>query len=182
VNFATDENIMVQVRNGNLAQMSLLFDRYNEKLFNFFLKMSGNRALAEDLTQNTFYRAIKYKHTFAETSKFKSWIYQIARNIYNDHYNENKTWNTDFVKVENLTDSQFTLQHENANVEFELLDMALAKLSETDRQLVVLSKFQGLKYDEISQITGVSVAAIKVQMHRIIKKLREFYFEIQAVN
>jgi len=54
---------------------------------------------------------------------------------------------------------------------------AMALLSEEQREIIELARFQGLKYQEISKITGNSVPAIKVKVHRAIKKLRELYFE-----
>ena len=55
---------------------------------------------------------------------------------------------------------------------------ALEQLSPEEREIIELSRFQGLKYQEISEITGNSVTAIKVKVHRAIHKLREFYFEL----
>ena len=61
--------------------------------------------------------------------------------------------------------------------EFRLLDEALLKLSPEQQELIILSRYQGLKYEEISEIRNISVGAIKVQMHRAIKQLREIYFK-----
>ncbi|GAH56031.1 unnamed protein product [marine sediment metagenome] len=60
---------------------------------------------------------------------------------------------------------------------FQQLNSALAKLSEEQRELLVLSRFQGLKYEEISKINGTTVGVVKVKIHRAINKLREVYFE-----
>ena len=61
--------------------------------------------------------------------------------------------------------------------QFQKLDEALAKLSPDQREILVLSRYQGLKYEEISRIKDISVAAIKVQVFRAIKQLRHLYFK-----
>jgi RNA polymerase sigma-70 factor (ECF subfamily) len=60
----------------------------------------------------------------------------------------------------------------------EKLDRAMARLTPDQKEILVLSRFQGLKYEEISSIRDLSVPAIKVQVHRAIKKLRQHYFKL----
>jgi len=58
------------------------------------------------------------------------------------------------------------------------LKEALGLLSPQHREIIELSRFQDLKYEEISQITGNSVGAVRVKVHRAVKKLKEVYFQI----
>src|SRR5689334_10389950 len=99
----TDEMLMEAVKNGDLQQASLLFDRYNKRLFNFLAKMTLERAIAEDLTQNVFLRMLKYRNSYRAGAKFQSWIYQMARNVFVDHYQEAKN-KSGFVKMETVPD------------------------------------------------------------------------------
>src|SRR5690349_4034367 len=95
----TDELIMEAVKNGNLQQASVLFERYNKRIFNFLARMTMDREVAEDLTQNVFLRMIKYKNSYREGNKFQSWIYQVARNVFSDHYQSVKNKRADFVEI-----------------------------------------------------------------------------------
>jgi RNA polymerase sigma-70 factor (ECF subfamily) len=61
--------------------------------------------------------------------------------------------------------------------QFQRLDQAMALLSPEQREILVLSRWQGLKYEEISKIKEISVAAIKVQVYRAVKQLRTLYFK-----
>jgi RNA polymerase sigma-70 factor (ECF subfamily) len=61
--------------------------------------------------------------------------------------------------------------------QYERLDAAMAQLSPDQREILVLSRYQGLKYDEISRIREISVPAIKVQVYRALRKLRALYFK-----
>jgi RNA polymerase sigma-70 factor (ECF subfamily) len=63
--------------------------------------------------------------------------------------------------------------------DFERLNLALQDLRPDMREIIVLSRFEGLKYEEISRMTDLSVSAIKVQVHRAIKQLRNHYFKRQ---
>jgi RNA polymerase sigma factor (sigma-70 family) len=174
----SDEIIMNRVKDGNLTELSVLFERYYVKLYNFMLKLTFNRAVSQDLTQNLFYRIIKYRHTFRDDHTFKSWIYQLARNVHFDYCKQQKKLADRYTQVEeyeeNVADEKGSFDEE----EYERLDKALAKLSPDQKEIIVLSRFQGLKYEEISTIQNLSVPAIKVQMHRAIKHLRQIYFKL----
>ena len=178
----TDEMIMEAVKNGDLQQASLLFDRYNKRIFNFLARMTMDRQLAEDLTQNVFLRIIRYRTSYREGLKFQSWIYQVARNIFSDHYQAHKNKFSDFVDVEKVSDSMSDNNEADDQDEKErLLQRSMALLSEEQRELLVLTRFQHMKYEEVAIIMDTTVANIKVKVHRAIAKLREHYFELEKI-
>src|SRR5258708_40287137 len=76
---------MLAVRDGDVERMGVLFDRHHRMLFNFFLRVAGNRGLSEDLVQEVFFRMLKYRHTYQGAANFTAWMYQIARNAHLDH-------------------------------------------------------------------------------------------------
>jgi RNA polymerase sigma factor (sigma-70 family) len=169
---------MKRVKEGNLAELSVLFERYHVRLYNFMLRLTFDRSVSQDLTQNLFYRIIKYRHTFKEDHSFKSWIYQMARNIHVDFCNQQQKATERYTQVEEYNEN-FAEEKEGFNEEeYEKLDRAMARLTPEQKEILVLSRFQGLKYEEISSIRDVSVPAIKVQVHRAIKQLREHYFKL----
>jgi RNA polymerase sigma factor (sigma-70 family) len=174
----SDEIIMKRVKEGNLPELSVLFERYHVKLYNFLLKLTFDRSLSHDLTQNLFYRIIKYRHSYNDGYSFKSWIYQMARNIYFDYCKQQKKHIDRFISVEkfdeNITEEDIAFHEE----EYERLDKALSQLNPDQKEILILSKFQGLKYEEISTIQNLSIPAIKVQVHRALKRLRQVYFKL----
>src|SRR5215510_2868326 len=87
----TDENLMLAVRAGDVSQLGLLFDRHHRALFDFFARMTGSRAIAEDLVQDVFFRILKYRATFRADSRFKAWMFHIARNARVDYYRKHHT-------------------------------------------------------------------------------------------
>jgi RNA polymerase sigma factor (sigma-70 family) len=178
----TDEQIMEAVKNGHLQQASVLFDRYHKRLFNFLARMTMDRDLAEDLTQNVFLRMIRYRNSYREGLKFQSWIYQVARNVFSDHYQTQKNRKSDFVDVEKM--SEVIKDHEEETEQDDrekILYRSMALLSEEQRELLVLTRFQHMKYEEVAELMETTVANIKVKVHRAIAKLREHYFELEKI-
>jgi RNA polymerase sigma factor (sigma-70 family) len=173
----SDEIIMQQVKEGNLAQMSVLFERYHLRLYNFFLKLTMQKDISQDLTQNLFYRMIKYKHTFKNDHSVKSWIYQMARNLHIDYYKQQKKSEELFMKNNSYSNEVIDDDDSFPEEDYLRLERAFSVLSNEQKEIIVLSRYQGLKYEEISIITNQSVPAIKVAMHRAIKQLRGIYFK-----
>ena len=175
----TDEKIMDKVKDGQLSELTGLFERYNAPLYNFFLKLTLDKNTSEDLTQNLFYRIIRYRHTFnGSNGTFKSWMYQMARNLHADHCKQ-KQRITEVVKnanhfPEDVADQESSGYRED---DFEKLKVALGGLGPVDRELIVLSRYEGLKYAEIAKMKNVSLGSIKVQVHRALKELRVLYFK-----
>jgi RNA polymerase sigma factor (sigma-70 family) len=171
-----DEIIMQNVKEGNLSGMSVLFERYHIRLYNFFLRLTMKKDISQDLTQNLFYRMIKYRNSYMNGNSVKSWIYQIARNLHADYYREEKKSEGIFVRTEILPVDVIDENEVFPEEDFARLEHAFSALSSEQREIIVLSRYQGLKYEEISAITNQSVPAIKVAMHRAIKQLRRIYF------
>jgi RNA polymerase sigma factor (sigma-70 family) len=172
-----DEIIMQRVKEGNLEDMSVLYERYNVRLYNFFLKLTRNRIVSQDLTQNLFFRMIRYKNTYKSELSVKSWMFQMARNLHIDYCKEEKRTGELFQRTEtypvDVTEETDGFPEED----YERLEQAISALSLEQREIIILSRYQGLKYEEISQIINQSVPAIKVAMHRAIKQLRGVYFK-----
>lgn len=101
----------------------------------------------------------------------------MARNVYFDHFKEQKRT---FEREVNVEQYETNIPDENnrfGEEEFERLEKSLSKLNHEQRELIVLSRYQGLNYSEIAAVAQTTEGAIKVQMHRTMKKLREIYFK-----
>ncbi len=168
-----DEDVMKLVKNGKLDALSILFDRYHLRLFNFFLRLIDDRNLSEDLVQNVFERIIKYRSSYREGASVKTWIYQIARNVRIDHFRSQKWHKEEFAEIENEIDtdmsSQLRLEREE---EIEALDLAIQSLPLSYREVLWLGHFEELSYREVGDILGISVPNVKVRMHRAVKQLK----------
>jgi len=170
-----DEELMILVSNGHLDNLTILFDRYHLRIFNFFNKMIHNKDVSEDLTQDVFYKVMKYRTSY-KNGNFTSWIYTVARNIFSSYYQKQKkqsasTLDEKFIKSDEKLDS------DTNEDEINHLQRALLKLNHTDRELIIMNRYQEIKYAEMAEIIGSSEGAIKVRVHRALKKLKEIYFQ-----
>jgi RNA polymerase sigma-70 factor, ECF subfamily len=172
-----DEIIMQHVKDGNLSEMAVLFERYNVRLYNYFLKLTRNKLISQDLTQNLFYRMIRYRNSYNNEFGVKAWMYQMARNLHIDYCKEEKRSGELFMNTETYPVDISNEDDGFLEEDYERLEMAFSALTREQREIIVLSRYQGLKYEEISVIVNQSVPAIKVAMHRAIKRLRGIYFK-----
>ncbi len=172
---------MLKVKNGDLDKLGLLFERYHRALFGFLFHMTGQRELSEDMTQNVFFRVLKYRHAFRGDGEFKTWMYHIARNVMNDHGRAIKRT----VKHQEVTELAEKVAGDYAadtliykKQELAILQNALSQLNEESREILILSKFQELKYHEIAQIMQITEGAVKVRVHRAINQLKNKFLQI----
>lgn len=178
-----DNEIMMRVREGEVAQLGFLFERHQTMLYNYFLRQSGNREASQDMVQEVFLRILRYRHTFRGESKFTVWMYSIARNAYADHYRKRKKetlLDTDTVEAV----SADPLPHETLeqSQEVALLRRALDQLSPDKREVLLLSRFQNLKYEEIGEILQCPVGTIKARVHWALKDLRKIFAQLSGEN
>lgn len=173
-----DETVMLSVRDGDVAQLGTLFDRYHRRIFTYFLRLTEDRNLSEDLLQEVFLRILKYRSTFTDTSYFKTWVYKIARNAGNDHFSRTcPDLPVDDGLLERL--GPVTMPVNPAEVgQTDLLHRAIGRLPVDQREALVLARFQHMKYDEIAEVVGCAPGTVKVRVFRAMKQLQKVYFRM----
>ena len=179
----TDNEIMLLVKTGDLDMMSLLFRRHHRSLYNFLYHMTHAREASEDMVQIVFYRMLKYRHTYSGKGEFVTWMFHLGRNVLKDEFKKRKiTGNYDGLEEISgnisagiLADEQLgkkQAQHQ--------LYRAMEKLNEEEREILVLNKFQELKYHEIAQILNINEGAVKVRIHRAFNHLKSIYLKMES--
>ena len=181
VSAMTDIQMMEDVRDGKVEKLAVLFERHHVPLFNFFLRMTGISSISEDLVQDVFYRILNYRHTYKGQSKFTTWMYQIARNTHVDYLRKKKEelpldeqWN------ESLSPDLSPDEKLERGQDAVLMREALAKLPMKKREVLILSRYQDLKYKEIAELLGCQIGTVKAHVHRAIKDLGKIYFELSG--
>ncbi len=172
---------MQKVKNGDIDKMGLLYERYYRQLYRFLYNMTRQKELSEDLVQNVFIKMLKYNDGFQGYGEFKTWMYRIARNIVYDHFKKEKNMpvHADVKDYETriagdlLADAQIEKEQE-----LKYLEAALEKLSTENRELLILCRFQELKYHEIAKILNTTEGAVKVRVHRALNQLKSNYMQI----
>ncbi len=178
----TDENLMLAVRGGDVAKLGVLFDRHHRALFDFFARMTFSQAIAEDLVQDVFFRILKYCRTFRDDSRFRAWMFHIARNARFDYYRKHRAETPFSEDGMNPIQSRppFPGEELERGQQTMLLECALFKLSDEKREVLVLSRYQDMKYDQIAELMGCEVGTVKVRVHRALKELREIFLKLSS--
>ena len=172
----TDHQIMQDVREGQIEKLAILFERHHVSLFNYSLRLTGNRAAGEDLVQEVFTRILKYRATYQGEDKFVVWMFKIARNTHIDLLRrQKKTLPLDDQYVETPDDEPLPEDRLEREQDAALVAKALARLSPRKQEILVLSRFQNMKYREIAELLECPVGTVKGMVHRSIQELGEIY-------
>lgn len=176
----TDDRLMVGVQQGRVSLLGVLFERHHRALFNFFLRLTGDRQASDDLVQDVFLRMLRYRATYRPQSQFRGWMYQLARNA---HINRAKAARGE-VRLEDApgepvsrADTVIDVMERAADAA--LLRRALLRLPVDKREVLVLSRFQGLSYADLSGILGCEVGAVKVRVFRAMQQLRRIVIDLK---
>lgn len=176
-----DEKIMQEVRDGEVSKLETLFDRHHRSLFHYFLHLTSNRAVSEDLVQEVFFRVLKYRHTYQPETSFRAWLFQIGRNAHIDFLGKHKAEVA--MPEESLDFSSSELPPDRkvqAKQEAELLHRALASLPREKREVLVMSRFLELKYEEIATALECEVGTVKVRVYRALRELGDRFFALRG--
>ena len=177
----SDNYWMVEVRSGNVDKLGLLFERHKAALFGYFYRNTHSAEISEDLVQSVFLRILKYKARFSGDGKFTTWMYHIAHNVYADHFKKvNTQGNGTSVSTEEPEDCETPEGRLLKGERVQLIEEALRRLSKDQREILVLSRYKGLKYGEISDILGCSEGAVKVRIFRAVMNLKQIYSELEG--
>jgi RNA polymerase sigma factor (sigma-70 family) len=175
----SDEDTMRAVREGDLAKLGLLFDRYHVPLFDFLSRLTGSRHVAEDLVQEVFLRVLKYRATYREGARFEPWVFSIARNARADYFSKREATlplSDEALETPDATpgpEGQLEVQGESGQ-----LRAALMRLREDRRELLILARYRGMKHEAIGELLGVDSGTVKVRIHRALKELREIFLQM----
>jgi RNA polymerase sigma factor (sigma-70 family) len=171
---------MKQVQDGEVAQVALLFERHHIAIFRYLLKLSGNRALSEDLAQEVFFRVIKHAKGYDAKRTFTVWLYSIARNAYFDSQRKLRREVADDPLREAQSSEPMPEELMTRNQDVQFLQEALRRLPEDKREVLVLSRFQNLRYEEIARVLECEVGTVKTRMYRALKELRQRFCELRG--
>lgn len=176
-----DAEAMAQVRDGCVERLSELFERHHLRLFNFFLRLTGQRGSGEDLAQEVFLRMLRYRSSYRPGSPFLPWMWQIARNVHRDHLGGLQlSVPIDDMKTEIPDGGEGADAHLIRGQEVDRMKVALGRLDPAKRELLLLSRDPDLAYKDLAPAMACSVGALKVQVHRAMKELKAHFMELHG--
>jgi RNA polymerase sigma-70 factor (ECF subfamily) len=175
-----DEAVMRLVREGDVGQLGILFERHHGRLYNYCLRLTGDPETSRDLVQEVFFRMLKYRATYRDDGSFLPWFYRLARNACFDHLRgSGREVAADVEAMEEAAPGPAPSEEAERRQEVRLLSRALHRLPVDKRELLVMARFGALGYREIAETLGTTVGAVRVRVHRALKELRQIYLAIE---
>jgi RNA polymerase sigma factor (sigma-70 family) len=171
---------MKLVQAGDSAQLATLFERYHLGLFRYLLTLTRNPTLSEDLAQEVFFRVLKYARSYDPSLSFPVWVYGMARNVWFDSLRKGRAEVT-VSEMEHIRSSAPMPEEVIARrQDVTFLQEALQNLPEEKREVLILSRFHNMRYEEIARILKCEIGTVKVRVYRALKELREKFCELRG--
>ena len=182
-----DVRLMLQVRDGNAVAFESLVEKYQKRLVMVLEHLVSDRAQAEDLAQDVFLRVYRARHRYVPTAKFSTWLYTITHNVASNSIRKSsrrkevnlvsspsgsmpvRPLDTMAKDKSNLMPTRLADQKEMANV----IKEAIQSLGPRQRMAMLLSKYEGMSYNEIADAMDLTTQAVKSLLSRARGNLKE---------
>jgi RNA polymerase sigma-70 factor (ECF subfamily) len=168
----TDAAIVARIMSGDVDAYSLLVARYRPRLSRYALRMLGNREDAQEALQDAFIRAYRAIGRCDDPERFGSWLFSILVNRCRTTGARSTRRARTFVSDEVATRSAAESHPAEQAAWREEIERALAQLDSDQREAFLLKHVEGLSYEEMAEITGAGVSALKMRVKRACDRLR----------
>ncbi len=186
----SDEVLLAAYREGDSGAFETLLERYRAPLFNFLLRSARDRGRAEELYQDVWMKVIERCEKFRGDAKFSTWLYTIARNLTIDHQRKmrfrghasldaihSKSGQPVGERVPNPGPS--TEQLAIGGLARARIASAVEGLPEEQREVFLLRQLQGLAFQEIAEVVGVSANTVKSRMRYALERLQHSLSDLE---
>lgn len=169
-----EEDLIQSVKNGNSHAFEILMNQYKDMVFSICIQITTDYHLAEEAAQDSFLKAYQQIHRFKGESKFSSWLYRIGINTaYNKIRQRRPVEELSAHTEEPSSDELSGFELLALEDQQKCIKLALAQLNTMDALIISLFYLEEQSIDELSVITNLSQANVKVKLHRARKKLKE---------
>lgn len=178
----TDEELIKELQESNdIECYNLLVKRYKDPLMNFVFRFVGDRDVCSDIVQDTMIKFYLKRDSYKSVAKFSTWIYTIAGNLAKNELkrrNRRKIYslsNHDEDMQIQVEDKEFIAPDRLADnkIKNDIVQRALLKVKPVYREVVILRDIQEFSYDEISEMTGLTIGTVKSRINRGRKQLQK---------
>ncbi len=176
----TDAEVVKAVLAGDVERYAVLVERYRDRYARYAARMLGSVDAAEDAVQDALVRAFDRLADCREPDRFAGWLFLILRNrCFADQRRRQREGHLPEEAAAAVATPERSDDVVEQRERSKALERAVGQLTPEQREAFVLKHVAGLPYDEISQLTGATVASLKMRMHRAYDRLRELMKEHQ---
>jgi RNA polymerase sigma-70 factor, ECF subfamily len=169
-----DEQLARRVQRGHTADLAALVERHHSPLLGFLYRLTGgNRALAEDLTQESFLRALRSIQQYQPARPFKPWLYAIAVNVARDYFKRAEVRyavtlaDDDLLALPDPIGLEETIELDGARIA-----AAIGALPVQQREAIILRYYQDLSLAEIAATLDIPIGTVKSRLSLGLRRLR----------
>ena len=177
-----DNALMKRVAKGDDEAFRLLFERHHRLAYSVIFRQLGVASIAEDLVQEAFLRVYRAAPKYEPTAKFSTWLYTVVTNLCLNYKRDmardklrllSGRSDDDANALENMAATEPDEQPLDQQERAQRVQEAIAELPENQRMALILSRYEDKSYEEIAEIMGTTVAAIKSLNSRDRETLKE---------
>lgn len=171
-----DRDLILQARRGKVEAYNLLVSRWEKRVFNYLLRLVGDREDALDLTQDVFLKAYQNLGKLEDPSRFAPWLYRIAHNEAYSLLRKARPEGELAVepRTADLSARMFPIELSMA------VQSALKRLTDDQREAVVLKVYQGFKFEEMAEILSCPVSTVKSRLYTALDLLKDALAPVSA--
>ncbi len=167
----TDQQLVEQVLGGRIEAFNLLVWRWQRQLYNFLLRLTGDRELAQDLSQEAFLRSYLRLKELRNKEKFASWLFRIAVNLNRSDRRRPKLPIESAAALDGLGATSGPFRPGAREMQLTIRSL-VSRLTPEHREIVLLRVFHGFQFDEMAIILDCPVSTLKSRLYKAFDELR----------
>ena len=168
-----DMAVIRRAQRGDERAFALIVRAYEAPIFNYVLRMVGDRALAEDLTQDVFLRVFRGLRGYSRRARFTTWLFQVAKNRVIDEMRAAERRPRSLVAIEDAPQLEVVDAPIEQSEAIDILLSEVDKLSPDLKEALLLRDIAGLSYNEISDTLEVTLATVKWRIFRAREEVQQ---------
>ncbi|HEY90044.1 MAG TPA: sigma-70 family RNA polymerase sigma factor [Thermoflexia bacterium] len=179
---AEDERALIEQAQNDPQAFGELYRQYVQRIYNYHYRHTGNRADAEDLTSQTFQRALRYLRKYRQRGTFQAWLFKIAHNLMANHHRDRGRHPQVTMDAVASLESAWGKPDEGLSSREEEAHLlrVIGALPAERRTLIILKFVEGFSNAEIAEVLGRTEGAIKALYYRTLQYLREIMVEVES--
>lgn len=176
-NALSDADCIAKVKGGDRQAYDTLVLRYQDRLYNTLIRLTGSTDDAMDVAQDAFVQAYRKIDTFQHKAAFYTWLYRIAFNLAMSHARKRRPLtvldSTDATHSIESTDTHSPAEHLESVERVAAVKAAIDELADEHRQVVVLRELEGCDYEQIADILEIPIGTVRSRLFRARAQLKE---------
>ena len=159
-------------KSGDADSYALLVDRYANRCYGYFYRLTGNNDLSDELLSELFVKLVE-KIGSHKGGSFESWLFTIASNIFHDYLRSKQRRKKLLEARKEQLETEYAEEKSSDDEQIDKLQIRLKRLDTDTRELIMLRFYSQLSFKEIAQIRSEPIGTTLAKLHRGLKKLRE---------